>query len=29
MFAGVDDNQRAAFLDTLHKMLENVRVHEF
>ena len=29
MFAGVDDNQRAAFLNTLPKMLDNVRGHEF
>lgn len=29
MFAGIEDQERDAFLATLHKMLENVRVHEF
>lgn len=29
MFRGIDDAERQAFLATLHKMLANVRKHEF
>lgn len=29
MFDGINDAERAAFITTLHKMLNNIRVHEF